>query len=60
VKDLYPSTHPKAHRGVGNFAGGAPLAPEATAAVPGTPEKVAVMEARAKAGQAVFHPKDAR
>lgn len=34
--------------------------PEPTAALPGTPEKVAVLEARAMAGTAIFHPHDAQ
>ena len=30
-----------------------------TSALPGTPEKVAVLEERAQQGQALFHPDDA-
>jgi hypothetical protein len=36
-----------------------PLADRPTAAPPGSPEKVLVMAARARAGRAVFHPGDA-
>lgn len=58
VKDLYPSTSKYARRGVGNGNGNAPL-PEPTTAVPGTPEKMAVLELRAKLRQALWHPLDA-
>ena len=59
VRELYPSTSKFARRGVGNFCGrGAP--PHApTAAVPGTPEKVAVLEERARMRQELWHPNDA-
>ena len=59
VRELYPSTSKFARRGVGNFCGrGAP--PHApTAALPGTPEKVAVLEERARMRQELWHPNDA-
>jgi hypothetical protein len=60
VKELYPSTSKFARRGVGIFTGNAPLAPVPTTAVPGTPEKLAVLEHRAKMKLAIFHPADAR
>ena len=62
VKERYPSTSKYARRGVGHVAGRRnPLLPDRpTTAAPGTPEKLAVMEARAKANRAVFHPADAR
>jgi hypothetical protein len=60
VRDLYPSTSKYARHGVGNFAGAAPLPPAPTTAPPGTPEKVAVLESRAKGRFALFHPYDAR
>jgi hypothetical protein len=60
VKELYPSTSKYARRGVGNVAGGVPLAAEPTTAVPGTPEKLAVLQRRAADGRAIFHPADAR
>jgi hypothetical protein len=60
IKELYPSTSKFARRGVGNFTGNAPLAPVPTTAVPGTPEKLAVLEHRAKMKLAIFHPADAR
>lgn len=59
VKDQYPSTSKYARRGVGNFTGNAPL-PEPTTAAPGTPEKMAVLELRAKLKQALWHPHDAK
>lgn len=59
VKEMYPSTSKYARRGVGNLSGGVPLPLKPTTAAPGTPEKLAVMEARAAAGFAVFHPLDA-
>lgn len=60
VKEQYPSTSKYARRGVGNFSGNAPLPPTPTTAVPGTAEKLAVLEQRAKLKQAIFHPADAR
>lgn len=59
VRALYPSTSKYAKRGIANFSGDARM-PEPTTAPPGTPDKVAVMETRAKQGQAIFHPADAR
>lgn len=60
VRDLYPSTSKYSNRGYGNFAGLGlmPVAP--TTAAPGSPEKVAVMEERAKRGERVNHAADAR
>jgi hypothetical protein len=61
VKALYPSTSKFAVRGVGNgqrFRIKLDSAP--TMAVPGSIEKVEVMEDRAKRGVAIFHPVDAR
>ena len=60
VKELFPSTSKYARRGVGNFTGNAPLADAPTTAVPGTPEKLAVLEQRARLKQAIFHPADAK
>lgn len=60
VKDLYPSTSKYARRGSGNLTGVAPLPESPTTAPPGTPEKLEVLAARAKAGQAIFHPADSR
>ncbi|MCS6865840.1 MAG: hypothetical protein RMJ56_12690 [Gemmataceae bacterium] len=60
VKDQYPPTSKFARRGIGNFCGKAPLPPVPTTAAPGTPEKLAVLEQRARLKQALFHPADAR
>ena len=60
VKDLYPSTSKYARRGVGNFNGLAPLPPEPTTALPGTPEKAAVLAERARLKLALWHPLDAK
>jgi hypothetical protein len=59
VRDLYPSTSKFARRGVANFCGQAAKPAEPTEALPGTPEKVAVLEERARQGQALWHPADA-
>jgi hypothetical protein len=42
-----------------NFHGQAPLPPAPTRALPGTPEKVAVLRERARLGQSLWHPRDA-
>jgi hypothetical protein len=60
VKELYPSTSKYARRGVGNFTGNAPIADAPTTAPPGSPEKLAILEQRAKLKQSLFHPADAR
>jgi hypothetical protein len=58
VRDLYPSTSKFARRGISDFNGRAAM-PEPTAAPPGTAAKVAVLEQRARLGQALWHPQDA-
>jgi hypothetical protein len=60
VRERYPiSDHKCARRGVANFCGpAAPCVP--TAALPGTPAKVQVLEERATSGQSLWHPGDAR
>ena len=60
VRNLYPSTSIYARRGVANVLGLGPLPASPTTAAPGTPEKLAVLEDRAKAGQSLTHPADAR
>jgi hypothetical protein len=59
VRDLYPSTSKFARRGVGDFNGESSVAAEPTEALPGSPEKVAVLEERARLGLALWHPLDA-
>jgi hypothetical protein len=59
VRDMYPSTSKFARRGVADFNGRARL-PEPTDALPGTPEKVRVLEERARQGQQLWHPLDAK
>ncbi len=59
VRDLHPSTSKFARRGVGDFVGRGlrPLLP--TRALPGSPEKVAILEERARLKQDLWHPSDA-
>ncbi len=59
VRELYPSTSKFARRGVDDFYGEAHLAAQPTSARPGTPEKVAVLEERARLGVSLWHPLDA-
>jgi hypothetical protein len=59
IRDLYPSTSKFARRGVRDFNGLAILAASPTGALPGSAEKVAVLEHRARLGQALWHPLDA-
>ena len=58
VRDLYPSTSKFARRGVGDFNGRGAL-PLATRALPGSPEKMAILEERARQKQELWHPADA-
>ncbi len=58
VRDRFPSTSKFARRGVDDFTGAAALPPMPTGALPGTPAKVAVLEERARLGQALWHPSD--
>ena len=58
VREQYPSTSKFARRGVGNFCGAAARPTKPTAAQPGTPEKLAVLEERARLRQELWHPDD--
>jgi hypothetical protein len=58
VKELHPSNSKYARRGVGNDTPRSPCEP--TDALPGTTQKLAVLERRAALGQLMFHPRDAR
>jgi hypothetical protein len=59
VRDLYPSTSKYARRGPDDFLGKASLPTAPTGALPGTLEKVAILEQRASLRQALWHPLDA-
>lgn len=59
VRDLYPITSKFARRGVQDFNGRVPQPPEPTRALPGTPEKVRILEHRARNQQSLWHPRDA-
>lgn len=59
VRELYPSTSKFGRRGIGNFYGRAPMPPFPTQALPGTPEKIALLTQRAQQRQQLFHPDDA-
>ena len=59
VREQYPSTSKFARRGVSDFNGRARLAATPTEALPGTPEKVAVLIERARLGLSLWHPQDA-
>jgi hypothetical protein len=59
VRELYPSTSKFARRGVGDFNGRSTLPALPTNALPGTPEKVTVLEERARMRQSLWHPDDA-
>jgi hypothetical protein len=57
IRDRYPSTSKFARRGVGVGVWAQP-ADAPTRALPGTPEKVAVLEQRARKHQDLWHPLD--
>ena len=59
VRELYPSTSKFARRGLANGNLDMPVPTEPTAAAPGSPEKVAILEDRARRGLALWHPLDA-
>jgi hypothetical protein len=59
VRDQYPSTSKFARRGIGDFNGKVLLPAEPTPAPPGSPEKVAILEQRARQRQGLWHPLDA-
>jgi hypothetical protein len=60
VRKRYPSTSKYTRRGLGHFAGPAPLPTEPTRHPPGSPGKLAVMAERARRKQSLFHPDDTR
>jgi hypothetical protein len=59
IRRLYPPTSRFANRGIGDFSGDVQLPPAPTHALPGTPEKIAVLQQRARLGQQLWHPQDA-
>ena len=59
VREQYPSTSKFARRGVSDFTRQSSLATEPTDALPGSPEKVAILEERARLGLSLWHPCDA-
>jgi ribosomal protein L37E len=59
IRERYPSYSKFARRGLGIGGGHPPLPPTPTSARPGTPEKVRVMEQRARNHQSLWHPDDA-
>jgi hypothetical protein len=58
VRDLYPSTSKFARRGIEDFYGKITLPARPTAAIPGSPEKIAILAERARQKQSLFHPDD--
>jgi len=58
IRDRYPSTSKFARHGVEDFNGRVSLPPFPTTAFPGTPEKVAVLEQRARMRVSLWHPLD--
>lgn len=59
VRDMHPPTSKYGRRGPGNFYCKSKLPPFPTNAAPGSPEKLAILEQRARLRQALFHPNDA-
>jgi hypothetical protein len=59
IRELYPSTSKFAQCGYGVCRACSHLPPFPTAALPGTPEKIAVLTQRASQGLELWHPKDA-
>lgn len=61
VLALYPSTSKYARRGTGCYDTKTKTQlPEPTQAIPGSPEKIAIIEQRLAAGLALHHPDDAK
>jgi hypothetical protein len=59
VREKYPSPSIFGRRGIDDFYGRITPPPFPTAALPGTPEKIAILTQRAELGQELFHPNDA-
>lgn len=58
VRALYPSTSKYARHGVEDFNGRTRLPDFPTTAMPGSPEKIAILQQRAELGVALWHPDD--
>ena len=58
VRARYPSTSKFARRGVGDFNGKAKLPSCPTHATPGSAEKIAILEERARMKVSLWHPHD--
>jgi hypothetical protein len=56
---MYPATSKFGRRGPGNYYSIRPLPEAPTNAIPGTPEKVAILVERAERRLSLFHPQDA-
>jgi hypothetical protein len=59
IRDRFPSQSKFGRRGVADFCGCGAIPMEPTAATPGTAEKVAILEQRARMHQQLWHPQDA-
>ncbi|NBO90964.1 MAG: hypothetical protein EBV06_01400 [Planctomycetia bacterium] len=59
VRAKFPSTSKFARRGVSDFTGQSRQVLQPTDALPGTPEKLAILEERARLGLSLWHPLDA-
>jgi hypothetical protein len=59
IRERYSSTSKFGRRGVLDFNGASQLPAAATGALPGSPEKVAVLQQRASRREALWHPEDA-
>jgi hypothetical protein len=59
LREQYPSTSKFARRGLDDFNGTPGLPPQPTSAMPGTPEKIAILAERARLRQSLWHPQDA-
>jgi hypothetical protein len=58
LKNQYPSTSKFGRRGLDDFYGELPLATLPTRALPGSHEKIAVLQERALCRQSLWHPED--
>lgn len=59
IREKYPSTSKFGRRGVANFYGRAARPSAPTDALPGSPEKIAVLMERARLKQELWHAEDA-